>query len=176
MRTCAYYEYIIHIFMISHGRQLYLMRFILYASIYENTIRTDYCVHRNINRIVYNYSWLHTNQFHSSSYTPSTHALINIVFSYNLCVHVCVMNISYISSWHHKNMGKIRLMPSQIEFGFAAVWLKASRIGNGATEVWLMPSQIGNGATEVRARGSHVQNSFAEVLAEASRGHDRATG
>lgn len=59
-------------------------------------------------------------------------------------------------------MGKIRLMPSQIEFGFAAVWLKASRIGNGATEV--------------RARGSHVQNSFAEVSAEASRGHDRAAG
>ena len=83
-------------------------------------------------------------------------------------------------------MGKIRLMPSLIENGFAEVWLKASRIGNGATVVWLMPSQIGNGATvvrlmpsqigneatEVRARGSHVQNGFAE----ASRGHDRAAG
>lgn len=32
------------------------MRFILYASIYKNTIYTDYCVHRNINSIVYNYS------------------------------------------------------------------------------------------------------------------------
>ena len=73
-------------------------------------------------------------------------------------------------------MGKIRLMPSLIENGFAEVWLKASRIGNGATVVWLMPSQIGNGATEVRARGSHVQNGFTKVLAEASRGHDRAAG
>ena len=152
------------------------MRFILYASIYKKTIYTDYCVNRNINRIVYNYSWLHTNQFHSSSYTPSTHALINIVFSYNLCVHVCIMSISHTSSWHHKNMDKIRLMPSLIENGFAEVWLKASRIGNGATVVWLMPSQIGNGATEVRARGSHVQNGFTKVSAEASREHDRAAG
>ena len=63
-------------------------------------------------------------------------------------------------------MGKIRLMPLQIEFGFAAVWLKASRIGNGGTAVWLIPSQIGNEATEVRARGSHVQNGFAEVSAD----------
>ena len=73
-------------------------------------------------------------------------------------------------------MGKIRLMPSLIEFGFAEVWLTASRIENGATVVRLMPSQIGNEATEVRARGSHVQNGFTKVSAEASRGHDRAAG
>ena len=152
------------------------MRFILYASIYKNTIYTDCCVHKNINHIVYNHSRLHMDLFHSLYYILSTRALMNITLIFNSCAHAYIMSISSIPSWHHKNMGKIRLMPSQIENGFAEVWLKTSRIGNGATAVWLMPSQIENGTTEVRARGSHVQNGFAEVSAEASRGHDRAAG
>ena len=187
MRTCAYYEYIIHIFMISHGRQLYLMRFILYASIYENTIRTDYCVHRNINRIVYNYSWLHTNQFHSSSYTPSAHALINIVFSYNLCVHVYIMSTSSIPSWHHENMNnnsentarkengplKVRWGASRIENSFARFRLKALHVGNGLAGVGLKVSRNENAAAEFRVWVLRVENSSTAFRLKASKGRNR---
>ena len=96
---------------------------------------TDYCVHKIINRIVYNHSRLHMNLFHSLYYILSTRALIDIILIFNSCAHAYIMSISSIPSWHHKNIDKIRLMPSQIKNGFAEVWLKASRIGNGATVV-----------------------------------------
>ena len=97
------------------------MRFILYASIYENTIYTDYCVHKIINHIVYNHSRLYMKLFNSLYYILSTRTLMNITLIFNSCVHAYIMSILYRPSWHHKNMGKIRLMPSQI--------------GNGATVV-----------------------------------------
>lgn len=95
MRTCAYYEHITHVFMISHEGQSYLMRFIMYASIYKNTIYTDYCVHKIINRIVYNHSRLHMNLFHSLYYILSTPALMNTTLIFNSCVHAYIMNILY---------------------------------------------------------------------------------
>ena len=70
------------------------MRFILYASIYENIIYTDYCVHKIINPIVYNYSRLHMNLFYPLYYTLSTRSLINIMLIYNLCMHVYIMSTS----------------------------------------------------------------------------------
>lgn len=70
------------------------MRFILYASIYENTIYTDCCVHKIINRIIYNHSRLHMNLFYSLCDTLSTRSLINIMLIYNICMHVYIMSIS----------------------------------------------------------------------------------